>query len=213
MSVFLLGVAANRRPVGAAGRRRQFRADRRRNHPRSCPLLSPPGFFIHSLLLWSSSMLYKYIYTHNTHTHIDMCVIPLCFFYIRSSQYIFSSFSPFRFIPFSSNCKLVHSIHHAFMYVMHFYAVLFTHTCVQEDAYLLLNSVYSSADDLWVRALDPTDDTACSQLGGARPGRELALGSARPRDINSCWYLLGCCAWLYTHARVYILFKYYRHVG
>lgn len=38
------GSLANRSTVGAAGRRRQFRADRRRNHPRPCsPLLSGPS--------------------------------------------------------------------------------------------------------------------------------------------------------------------------
>lgn len=36
--------SANQSAVGAAGRRRQFRADRRRNHPRPCPsLLSGPS--------------------------------------------------------------------------------------------------------------------------------------------------------------------------
>lgn len=38
------GRLANRSTVGAAGRRRQFRADRRRNHPGPCsPLLSGPS--------------------------------------------------------------------------------------------------------------------------------------------------------------------------
>jgi len=44
------GSPANRSTVGAAGRRRQFRADRRCNHPRPCPpLLSGPSGGLFSL--------------------------------------------------------------------------------------------------------------------------------------------------------------------
>lgn len=53
--------STNQSAVGAAGRRRQFRADRRRNHPRPCPSLlsvAPPGAYSlflpsHAALCWA----------------------------------------------------------------------------------------------------------------------------------------------------------------
>lgn len=69
------GSPANRSTVGAAGRRRQFRADRRCNHPRPCPLLlSGPSGGLFSLppyctALRQSPRLFLRAHRHSRRAH------------------------------------------------------------------------------------------------------------------------------------------------